>query len=233
MNEEKVCAIVLAAGQGKRMQSSMPKQYMELLGKPVLYYSLKVFEESAVDEIVLVVGAGEEDYCRREIVNKYGLKKVAYIISGGDERYLSVICGLSVLRGCSYVLIHDGARPLITVDLVDRTIEEVKRYLACVVGVPSKDTVKLINKDRVVTSTPNRKYVYNIQTPQAFSFELINKAYKEIVKRSDITVTDDAMVVETCMDMDVHIIEGSYHNIKITTPEDISIAEVLLGKNCI
>lgn len=230
MKSEKVSVIILAAGQGKRMKAHTPKQYLEILGKPMLYYSLQAFEESIVDEVILVVGDGEAEYCKTEIVDKYGFHKVAAIVSGGAERYLSVFEGLKVLEDSDYVLIHDGARPLITSKLISDVIGEVKVSSACILAVPSKDTVKLVNSDREVTMTPDRSLVYNIQTPQAFSYKLIMEAYKKILRRTDIIVTDDAMVVETCTDTSIKIVESSYQNIKITTPEDISIAEVFLSK---
>lgn len=230
MKNEKVSAIILAAGQGTRMNATTPKQYMELLGKPMLYYSLHAFENSVVDEVVLVVGNGEEEYCKSEIVEKYGFHKVTKIVTGGSERYLSVFEGLKALTGSKYVLIHDGARPLITVELISKIVAKVKESFACILAVPSKDTIKLVNSNKEVSMTPERKYVYNVQTPQAFSYRVLMDAYQEILKRTDIIVTDDAMVVETCTDIPIKIVESSYQNIKITTPEDISIAEVFLRK---
>lgn len=231
MKDKKISAIILAAGQGKRMNANTPKQYMEILGKPMLYYSLLAFEESNVDEIILVVGNGEEEYCKTELVEKYGFHKVTTIVKGGAERYLSVYEGLKVLTNTEFVLIHDGARPLITPELIADIILEVKKSSACILGVQSKDTVKIVNAKNFVEITPDRKQVYNIQTPQAFSYELIMEAYKEIQKRKDIVVTDDAMVVETCTQIPIKIVESSYKNIKVTTPEDIEIAEVLLSKS--
>ena len=225
MKDFKTSAIVLAAGQGKRMQTDTPKQYLEILGKPMLYYSLMAFEQSDVDDVVLVVGSGEEDYCKRELVDKYGLEKVKAIVVGGSERYLSVIEGLKVLTDTSFVLIHDGARPLITSELIERIITEVKEVNACILAVPSKDTVKIVNSNKEVETTPDRKYVYNVQTPQAFSYDLISKAYEAIQKKTDVMVTDDAMVVETCTQFPIKVVEGSYKNIKVTTPEDLILAE--------
>ncbi len=231
MKDKKISAIVLAAGQGRRMNANTPKQYMEILGKPMLYYSLLAFEKSDVDEVILVVGSGEEEYCRTEVVEKYGFHKVTTIVKGGAERYLSVYEGLKVLKNTEFVLIHDGARPLITPKLIEDIIVEVKKSSACILGVQSKDTVKIVNEKNVVEITPDRKQVYNIQTPQAFSYEIIMEAYNEIQKRRDVVVTDDAMVVETCTQLPIKVVESSYKNIKVTTPEDIVIAEVLLSKS--
>ena len=143
----KVTAIVLAAGSGKRMNSKVHKQYLLMNGKPVLYYSLKAFEESNVDKIVLVVGAGEIEYCKKEIVERYGFVKVCAIVEGGKERYHSVYEGLKAAGETDYVLIHDGARPFLTQDIIERTITMVAQCKACVVGMPVKDTIKIVDKD--------------------------------------------------------------------------------------
>lgn len=227
---EKISAIVLAAGQGKRMNTTKAKQYLDLLGKPVLYYSLKVFQDSEVDEIVLVVGNEDEAYCRREIVDKYGFSKVKTIVSGGEERYLSVYKGLMMAESCDYILVHDGARPFINQDIVQRVIKGVREFSACIVAVPSKDTIKLVDQEGIVRNTPERKYVYNVQTPQAFSYKLLKEAYEKALKCKDLVITDDAMVVEAFTESSIHIIEGSYQNIKITTPEDLIVAEAFAGK---
>lgn len=225
---ERITAIVLAAGSGKRMNSTVHKQYMMLAGKPVLYYALKTFDESAVTDIVLVTGDGEVEYCRREIVERYGIGKVCAIVEGGKERYHSVYEGLKAAEGADYVLIHDGARPLVTTDIVIRSIEAVKASRACVVGMPVKDTIKIVSEDGFAKETPKRSELWQIQTPQSFSYPLIAEAYKRVLASGDTTVTDDAMVLERITRQKVRVIEGSYHNIKITTPEDLMVAEVYL-----
>ena len=154
---EKIAAIVLAAGAGKRMNSAVHKQYMLLEGKPVLYYALKAFEESEVTEIILVVGAGEEEYCRTEIIEKYGIGKVRAVVQGGRERYHSVYAGLNAAQGADYVLIHDGARPLVTADIIKRSIECVRTGQSCVVGMPVKDTIKILDDDGFAKETPDRR----------------------------------------------------------------------------
>ena len=133
---KKYTAIVLAAGAGKRMNTKVHKQYLEVAGKPVLYYTLKAFEESAVSDIVLVTGAGEEDYCQKQIIKKYGFEKVKAIVTGGKERYHSVYQGLLAAEGADYVLIHDGARPLVDSAIIQRSMDAVLKYQACVVGMP-------------------------------------------------------------------------------------------------
>lgn len=228
MEKQKYTAIVLAAGSGKRMNSKVHKQYLIIQDRPVLYYSLKAFEDSTVDEIVLVVGKGEEKFCRKEIVDKYGISKVKAIVEGGKERYHSVFEGLKQTSDADYVLIHDGARPFVNQDIIRRCMQEVQKYQACVVGMPVKDTIKIADEEGYAKQTPDRKNVWMIQTPQTFSYALIYEAYEEMLKTEDAAITDDAMVLERTKGKKSKLIEGSYRNIKITTPEDLLIANVYL-----
>lgn len=229
----KSVAVVLAAGQGKRMNTKVPKQFMELAGKPLVYYSLKVFEESFIDEVVLVTGENEIPYCKKEIAEKYGFHKVKQIVAGGKERYHSVHAGLVAALDADYVFVHDGARPFITQQILEKAYDTVKIENACVVAVPSKDTVKIIDENGYVAQTPNRDRVWNMQTPQVFEYRLIRAAYDILLREEDkvlaegIRITDDAMVVETFMKQPVKVVEGSYENIKITTPEDLAFAEII------
>ena len=224
----KTTAIVLAAGSGKRMNSKVHKQYLLIEEKPVLYYSLKAFEDSQVDEIVLVVGAGEVEYCKKDIVAQYGFQKVRAVVEGGKERYHSVFEGLKAVGETDYVLIHDGARPFLTQAIIEHTIKAVCQYQACVVGMPVKDTIKIVDENNCAKETPNRSNVWIVQTPQAFSYSLIYDAYERMLAEEDSTITDDAMVVERMTERKVKLIEGSYQNIKITTPEDLLIADAYL-----
>ena len=227
--KEKTTAIVLAAGQGKRMHSKIQKQFLEIGGKPVLYYSLHCFQESPlIQDIILVTGEEMISYCEQEIVKKYGFSKVRKVTAGGKERYDSVYAGLLCCQDTDYVYIHDGARPFITEEMVQRGYEAVKRTNACVMGMPSKDTVKLADSSGYIKETPDRKIVWNIQTPQIFSYDLIRGAYESIRKKDMTGVTDDAMVVEQETGTKILLVEGSYQNIKITTPEDLAIAEAFL-----
>ena len=228
MEKQKYTAIVMAAGSGKRMNSKVHKQYLIIQDRPVLYYSLKAFEDSAVDEIVLVVGKGEEKFCRKEIVDKYGISKVKAIVEGGKERYHSVFEGLKQTNDAHYVLIPDGARPFVNQDIIRRCMQEVQKYQACVVGMPVKDTIKIADEEGYAKQTPDRKNVWMIQTPQTFSYALIYEAYEEMLKTEDTAITDDAMVLERIKGKKSKLIEGSYRNIKITTPEDLLIANVYL-----
>lgn len=226
--KKKYCtAIVLAAGQGKRMKTTVHKQYLLLAGKPILYYSLKVFQDSdLIDEIVLVAGAGEETYCRERFVEEYHFTKVKKIVSGGEERYHSVWNALKETKEEGYVFIHDGARPFVDGAMIGRAYEEVEKYKACVVGMPVKDTIKLADANGFVADTPPRNRLWMVQTPQVFEAALVKEAYGRLMEEEISGVTDDAMVVERMMEFPVKLVEGSYENIKITTPEDLKQAEV-------
>ena len=232
--EKKTTAIVLAAGQGKRMHSDVQKQYLLLQDKPLLYYSLKAFQESFIDEIILVVGKGEETYCRLKIVEHFHFTKVKKIVEGGWERYHSVASGLREIEGEGYVFIHDGARPFLTQEILDRTYEMVQKHHACAAGMPVKDTIKIADEKGFAQTTPNRECVWQVQTPQVFTVQLAKTAYEKLLikeeelKAQGIRITDDAMVVETLLQHPVKLVEGSYENIKITTPEDLKVAAVFL-----
>jgi len=224
----KVTAIVLAAGKGTRMNSDIPKQYLAILDKPVLFYSLQAFEESNVDEIILVTGSTELEYCKKEVVDRYGLKKVVHIVEGGAQRYHSVQRGLLAAKGTDYVLIHDGARPLISVSIINEAVRRVEQTGACVVGMPVKDTIQLLNEDGVISSTPERSRTWIAQTPQCFSYNLAISSYNKAIAAKDDTITDDAMVIRRYGNAEIVMIEGSYKNIKVTTPEDIAVAECFI-----
>ena len=235
----KCVAVVLAAGQGKRMNSTKAKQYMELHGKPVLYYSLKVLEESFIDEILLVTGRGEEAYCREEFIEKYGFRKIKKIVQGGAQRYHSVYNGLKALEkdeAVRYVFIHDGVRPFLSREILERTWEAVRTEDACAVGVPVTDTIKVADERGFVADTPDRERLWSMQTPQAFEYRLIMDAYETLICEEDnllakgIHITDDSMVAELILHLPVKIVEGSYDNMKITTPEDLAKAEILFEK---
>lgn len=226
---KKHTAIVLAAGKGSRMQSAVPKQYLELCGKPVLYYSLAAFEESFIDEIILVAGKDDISYCKEQIVERYGFQKVTEIIAGGAERYLSVYQGLLAAEEADYVYIHDGARPFVDAAILSDAKACVEQYQACVAGMPVKDTIKIVDAEDFAKETPERKYVWQVQTPQVFSYALVREAYDMLMEDQDAySVTDDAMVVETMLNYPVKLFQASYKNIKITTPEDLQIAELFV-----
>ena len=230
MNRETCTAIVLSAGQGSRMGTKIQKQYLELEGKPILYYSLDAFQKSEIiDEIILVVGAGQEAYVRTEIVERYSLDKVRRIVVGGKERYDSVWSGLQLVEE-GYVFIHDGARPFVDEEILLRVYGEVQEYKACVVSMPVKDTIKTVNENGFVESTPDRSRVWLMQTPQVFSCSLVKDAYAKLMESKVGNVTDDAMVVELMSGHPIKLVEGSYENIKITTPEDLEVAKVFVKR---
>ena len=227
-------AIVLSAGRGSRMKSDIPKQYMDLNGKPVIYYSLKAFEENGFSSIVLVCGKDDVEYCQKEIVEKYNLTSVKAVVPGGKERYHSVFEGLKAVEGADYVFIHDGARPMISQDIINRLKEAVVTEEAAVAGMPVKDTIKIVDDEAYVSETPERKYVWQVQTPQCFAFPIIYEAYKSIIQDEEEgwsipVVTDDAMVLSYATDHEVKMVEADYRNIKITTPEDLHIAKLFLS----
>lgn len=235
MDKKKCTAIVLSAGQGKRMGTAVQKQYIELFGKPIISYTLDAFQKSRIiDEIVLVVGAGQEEWVQKEIVEKYQINKVCAVIPGGKERYDSVWAGLKWIREQKeqpeYVFIHDGARMFVDEQILTRGYENVEKFGACVAGMPSKDTIKLVDEDQFAVNTPPRKLVWAVQTPQIFKTDLIENAYTKLMEEVPDNITDDAMVVEQMLKMPVKLYEGSYENIKITTPEDLAVAEVFLAK---
>lgn len=230
----KTVAIVLAAGRGSRMKSDIQKQYLLLLDRPVVTHTLDAFEASDVDEIVLVVGKGEVEYARKEIVEQYRYQKVKHIVTGGAERYDSVYMGLLAASGGeeynpeTYALVHDGARAFITPELINRCITEVKECKACVAAVPVKDTIKIVDENGYSVSTPDRSVMWQMQTPQCFYLDEIREAYRIMEESGDTTMTDDAMVMEKYGTRKVKMVQGTYENIKITTPGDIFLGEAIL-----
>ncbi len=226
---ERTAAVVLAAGQGKRMQSGVAKQYLLLKERPVIWYSLEAFEKSPVDEVILVTGKEETDWVQEHIVDRYGFKKVRAVVAGGAERYHSVCRGLSALDGQDQrpdlVLIHDGARPLISEEVIRRTIEAAREYGACVAAVPVKDTVKRA-AGGVVEETLERASLFAVQTPQVFEAGLIKAALTKALEEG-AELTDDCAAVER-LGMKVALTRGAYENLKITTVEDLILAEALL-----
>lgn len=325
-------AIIVAAGTGRRMNSSVKKQYIEINSHPVLYYTLRAFEESAVDGVVVVTGADETDYVKREIVDRYCLGKVLAVIAGGKERFDSVYCGIQYLQGTTnvescngaenftaadggtmtgtaadngdmtgtaadggdiadtaadggdiagtaadsgdmtgtaadggmlsdnadnglipgtekasgrssvtdvrspkLVLVHDGVRLLVTPELINRVISETAKKSACIAAVPVKDTIKTVDINDKIKDTCDRSMLRQVQTPQGFDYDLLRRAYESfyqaVEKESSLAggITDDAMLVERFTEQPVYCVMGDYKNIKITTPEDIRIAEAFLG----
>ena len=225
----KKIALIPAAGMGRRMGASMNKQYLLLDGKPILAHTLEIFQQADfIDEIVVVVPAEEIDYCRIHVVEKYGLEKVKQIVAGGAERQNSVLNGLRALdcHDDDLVLIHDGVRPFVPLAVVQRSMEIALEYDGALVAVPVKDTVKVI-KGALVTATPPREALWLAQTPQTFRYKVIRAAH-ECADAEGFSGTDDAALLERS-GKKVHVVIGDYRNIKITTPEDLILAQAFLA----
>ncbi len=226
-------AIVLAGGSGERMNTSVKKQYLMLRDRPVIWYSLHAMQICPrIDEIVLVCAPGEIDYCRQKIVEKYEFNKVAKITEGGSDRCHSVYEGLKMAADSDFVLIHDAARPFIDQDMLNRILDTLSECPACVVGMPVKDTIKMSDAGGFIARTLPRDKLWMIQTPQSFSYLMIREAYEKLEQEGVPMehLTDDAMVLEYSSDVRIKLIEGSYNNIKITTQEDLPLAETLAGQ---
>jgi 2-C-methyl-D-erythritol 4-phosphate cytidylyltransferase len=223
------CAIILAAGKGRRMEESINKQYLKINQHPILYYTLKAFSQSNyIDEIIVVVAEGEMDYCRKEIIEKYNFLKVKDVVIGGKERQDSVLKGLSAVSNCEIVLIHDGARPFINQSIISDAITYANLYGATACGVEPKDTIKIKDSLGFSIDTPKRETLFCVQTPQAFKYDIILNCHKKIHEEG-INVTDDTMVVER-YGYKVYLYKGSYNNIKVTTPEDLEIGRQILER---
>lgn len=223
--EKKITAIVLSAGNGKRMGMTMPKQYIRIDDKPILYYTISAFEKSDVDEIIIVCGQNDIEYCTKEIVQYFNFNKVSKVIPGGDERYHSVYNGLKSIEHNGYVLIHDGARPCIPAEMINAMIVNVKDNNACIMAVPVKDTIKVV-KNGIICDSPNRNTLWQAQTPQAFDIDKIKNAYKKIIEEKiykEKVITDDAQIWSMYNSDPVRVVEGNYENIKVTTKSDLEI----------
>lgn len=224
---KKVSAVVAAAGKGTRMGLDMNKLYVEIQGRPVLAMTLQKFEESSlVDEIIVVTHKDEVGYCRSNITDRFSFGKVRAIVPGGPTRQQSVYNGLQqVSSDCGIVLIHDGARPFIDGSCIGECIEAAGKYGAAVAAVPAKDTVKRSDDDDFVTGTVDRNGLWYIQTPQAFRYDLILDAHRRAAEEG-FEGTDDAVLAERAGHK-VKLVMCNYFNIKITTKEDLVIAEAI------
>jgi 2-C-methyl-D-erythritol 4-phosphate cytidylyltransferase len=218
----KTGAIIVAAGKGERMKG-IDKIFVPLAGKPLLAWTVETFENcSAIDQIVIVLGSHNIDMGKK-LATEYGWKKVTDICTGGQERQQSVSNGLKLLKDCQWVVIHDGARPLVKEALIKIGLSEAKETGAAVAAVPVTDTIKMSSDDSFIIGTPPREKLWAVQTPQVFRFDII----KEVHASADKHATDDAALVEE-LGYTVKLYQGSYNNIKITTPVDLSLAEILL-----
>lgn len=204
------------------------KQYRLLAGRPVLSRTLEAFEHApAVDGVVLVVAPGEEDWCRAEVVDRFGLTKVAAVVPGGAARQDSVWAGLQALPPCALVLVHDGVRPFVTARQIEAVAEAAREYGAATLAVPPKDTVKMSAPPGAPVSTLPRENLWLVQTPQAFRFEVLAEAHR-LARERGLAATDDTSLAEAA-GYEVRMVPGAYTNIKITTLEDLAFAEALLG----
>ena len=226
-------AIVLAGGVGRRMRSAVPKQYLTLAGAPVIAWSLMAFQKSPeVDRIILVTAEADAAWVKSTITDPMHITKLLAFAPAGAERADSVQNGLNAIKDDDgIVLIHDGARPAVTEEIIARCCADAKSYGACAAAMPVKDTIKVADPDGFVHSTPDRRTLWMMQTPQAFRLPLIREAYRKYGQMADRSgVTDDAMLVERFTDVKVRLTKGSYSNIKITTPEDLPQAEILVDR---
>lgn len=221
-----ISAIILAGGKGKRMGAKISKQYIELKGKPILYYTIKRFSDyKDINRVILVLPKDEIEYCKKEVLDKYSLK-VDLIVEGGKERQDSVFNALDKLIDDEIVLIHDGARPFVSESIIEQGIKYANLYGAAAPGVMPKDTIKIKDQNGFSISTPDRNTLVAIQTPQVFKLDIIKECHRRI-KEEKRVVTDDTMVVEAYNNK-VYLYEGDYTNIKVTTPEDLILAEKLI-----
>ena len=235
-SDTKCTAVMLAAGMGLRMGGDIRKQYLMLGGMPMLLHSIKTMQESPIITDVVVMVHKDDVEVVRGLLDEYGCaEKLRRIVVGGKERVHSVARGLeSIDWPCDYVFIHDCARPFLDQPTLERLFETVQRTKACVAGVPAKDTVKIVDEDCDVKTTPNRASVWIVQTPQVFELDLIRNAHRKALAQEDylasrgIILTDDAMVAELAGECRVRMVMATYRNIKITTPEDLVIGDAFL-----
>ena len=221
-----ISAIVLAGGRGKRMNYHKSKEFIEIKGKHVLVNTLEKFiYNKSIDEVILVLPEEEVDYCKKEVLQRYSLK-VDRIVIGGKERQDSVFNALEAMEKADIVLIHDGARPFINEKIIEEGIKYANIYGAAAPGVTPKDTIKIKNEDNISVDTPDRNTLVAVQTPQCFKYDEIYQCHRKI-KEENAIVTDDTSVVER-YGHKVYLYEGDYTNIKITTPEDLILAERLI-----
>lgn len=233
---DRCTAILLAAGSGKRMGAKVRKQYLELGGEPLFLHSVRAMDRSdVITEIILMVPAGDEPFCGKAIASRDLGRKLRKIAPGGSERYGSVANALEAIDWpCDYVFIHDCARPFIDTATIRRLYECVRAGQPCAAGMPSKDTIRITDGDGIDVSTPDRANTWAVQTPQVFPFVLIRDAHRKLMarlsdlERRGVRVTDDAMVAREMTGCRVKMVEASYRNIKVTTPEDLPVAEALL-----
>lgn len=225
----KTIALITAAGKGQRMQSPVPKQYLLLGGKPILAQTLSVFEKCPdIDGIYVIVPQDQMEMVQQDIIEKFRFRKVLKVVRGGKTRQQSVYNGLKAIRSdCSIVVVHDGVRPLVEGRLISESIRAAKKHGTAVVGVPARDTIKRAAAGKKL-KTLDREEIWMAQTPQSFQYPLLLKAYQKALE-DGVQATDDSFLVER-LGYPVTLIQGDYSNIKITTPEDLTLAETLFQR---
>jgi len=233
MNKEKALeavAVIPAAGAGLRMGAARPKQFLDLDGRPLLAMTLEKFQQCrAVQSVILVVPGADVDACRREIVEKYGLTKVERVVPGGPRRQDSVRMGIEASAGhYELVVIHDGVRPLVPPELIERAVAAAGRHGAVITALPAKETVKEIDERGFICRTRDRRHIWLAQTPQVFRYGEILEAHQKAARDGVQDATDDALLMER-IGIPVYVIEGSEDNIKVTTPHDLELARRLSG----
>jgi 2-C-methyl-D-erythritol 4-phosphate cytidylyltransferase len=220
-----VGVVIAAAGQGKRMQTQVSKPFLSFHDRPILLHTLQVFETHPEVEQIVVVTKESEMEQTKQLLQAEGCKKVAEVVAGGKERPESVYRGLAYIS-TAFVLVHDAVRPFISHDAISRLLESVRMHGAAILAVPVKDTIKQVNDAAIVERTPDRSRLWAVQTPQAFRMQLLRQAYEQGLAQAEAYVTDDAMLVEQ-LGVDVRVVQGEYTNIKLTTPDDLLLAEVI------
>jgi len=225
-----IAAIIVAAGKGLRMNKDVPKQYLALEGRPILGHTLLVFDTcNRIDEVFVVIPAEDFDFCRQNVITPLNLQKRIRLVSGGDRRQDSVYNGLKALdQKTDLVVIHDGVRPFVKSGELEACIDGAIQFGACILGIPASDTLKRVDGAGIIGETLARDNIWLVQTPQAFKYDLILKAHKA-ARRDGVSGTDDAFLAER-LGIEVRIITGNKDNIKITTREDLAVAQALLAK---
>jgi 2-C-methyl-D-erythritol 4-phosphate cytidylyltransferase len=228
-NPFKTVAVIPAAGLGVRMGSARPKQFINLEGMPILAVTLRSFHRCRlVDAIIIVVPNGDVEYCRKEIVQRHKLDRVKKVVPGGDRRQDSVRLGLAATGGeYDLVVIHDGVRPMISPEIIERLIDAAKTHRAIITGLPAKDTIKEVDSANEVVLTHDRERLWLIQTPQAFRYKDIWEAHQMALEKGWEEATDDSVLIER-MGIPVKVVKGSENNIKVTTPGDLELARFWL-----
>lgn len=227
---ECITAVVPAGGQGVRMDSSVPKQFLTFGGIPLLVHALQTFESSPIiSEIILVVPESDCDHCRNKIVPSHSIKKVKQVVAGGRKRRDSVLNGLQAASSSTEIfVVHDAVRPFLTESMIDEVVEAARKYGAAIVAIPTRDTVKRVDSKGFINETVSRDDLWLAQTPQAFQRDLLLRAHQQGQVDGCFDATDDAFLVER-LGLSVAVVQGNSDNIKLTRPEDFQMAQAILA----